>query len=415
MNDPSTSYERVRRLGITSWSIAGLLLIVAGFVWLLYVVRILWPPLVLAGAVVYLMSPLVDRMQKWRIHRLIGSFVAYLLFLGLGVLVGFLVVPIIGDQLAEFSDRIPQLVDDVGVFLVDLGERLGLSVGAGSALDTLQEWLADFFDQERIQQTVGQLGTFARTGLDVLIVLALGPVLAFYLLVDLPGFKERARRLLPDQVRPEVVHVVSQVGRVVGGFVRGQLLVALIVGVLSSLGLALLGVPFWLLIGMIAGFLNVVPFIGPFAGGVLAALVSLVFKDFSTALWSVVMFTAVQQFDNHVVSPNILKKRVQLNPVFILLALLLGGSIGGFFGLLVAVPMAAALRVVFGHVWRTRVLEESWDEAAEAMITEYEPPGGEGLVGRLRRVGDAQERNIASTGNGVEQRDVQEEPDSPGE
>lgn len=406
MNDPSTFYERIRRLGITSWSIAGIFLVLVGIVWALYSVRILWPPLVLAGAVVYLMSPLVDRMHKWRIHRLIGSFVSYLLFIGIGVLLGFLVVPIIGDQLAEFSDRIPQLIDDIGVFLVDLGEGLGLSVGVGSALDTLQEWLVDFFDQERIQQMLGQLGTFARTGLDVLIILALGPVLAFYILVDLPGFKERAQRLVPDPARPEVVHVVSQVARVVGGFVRGQLLVALIVGVLSSLGLALLGVPFWLLIGLIAGFLNVIPFIGPFAGGLLAAIVSLVFRDVGTAIWSVVMFTAVQQFDNHVISPNVLKSRVQLNPVFILLALLLGGSIGGFFGLLIAVPAAAALKVLVGHVWRTRVLGESWDEAAEAMITEYEPPGS--LVGRLRRAGDAA---VASdTGNAVEPED-DPEPD----
>lgn len=381
-----------------------MLLVLAGLVWLLYFVRILWPPLVLAGAVVYLMSPLVDRLHKWRIHRLLGSFVSYLLFLGFGVLVGFLVVPVIGDQLAEFSNRIPQLVDDVGVFLVDLGERLGLSVGVGSALDTLQEWLADFFNEERIQQMLGQVGTFARAGFDVLIILALGPVLAFYLLVDLPGFKERARLLVPKRARPEVVHVVSQVARVVGGFVRGQLLVALIVGVLSSVGLALLGVPFWLLIGLIAGFLNVIPFIGPFAGGFLAAVVSLVFRDMGTALWSVVMFTAVQQFDNHVISPNILKSRVQLNPVFILLALLLGGSIGGFFGLLVAVPVAAALRVVLGHVWRTRVLEESWDEAAEAMITEYEPPRRDSLVGRLRRAGESGEGPAVSG---------DEEPDDP--
>ena len=411
MNVSATPYERLRRLGIMSWSVVGLFVVLAGFVWMLFVVRIVWPPLVLAGAVVYLMSPLVDRLQKWRIHRLLGSFVSYLLFVGTGVLVGFLVVPIIGDQLAEFSDRVPQLVDDVGVFLVDLGERLGLSVGAGSAVDTLQEWLADFFDQERVQQTLSQLGTFARTGLDVLIVLALGPVLAFYILVDLPGFKDRARRLVPEASRPEVVHVVSQVARVVGGFVRGQLLVALIVGILSSLGLALLGVPFWLLIGLIAGFLNVIPFIGPFAGGLLAAIVSLVFKDFSTALWSVAMFTAVQQFDNHVISPNILKSRVQLNPVFILLALLLGGSVGGFFGLLIAVPVAAALRVVLGHMWRTRVLGESWDEAAEAMITEYEPPRRESLVGRLRRAGDAEARRTLAGMDGPENDETPDGPD----
>jgi hypothetical protein len=86
---------------------------------------------------------------------------------------------------------------------------------------------------------------------------------------------------------------------------------------------------------------------------------------------------------------------VQLNPVFILLALLLGGSLGGFFGLLVAVPVAAALRVIIGHIWRTRVLNESWDEAAKAMITEYEPPQRESLVGRRRKTAELGEDSVA--------------------
>jgi predicted PurR-regulated permease PerM len=129
-------------------------------------------------------------------------------------------------------------------------------------------------------------------------------------------------------------------------------------------------------------------------------VVSLVFRDVPTALWSVVMFTAVQQFDNHVISPNVLRSRVQLNPVFILLALLLGSSIGGFFGLLVAVPVAAAVRVIVGHLWRTRVLGESWDEAAQAMITEYEPPTRESLVGRRRRAAELEEESAADEADG---------------
>ena len=143
-------------------------------------------------------------------------------------------------------------------------------------------------------------------------------------------------------------------------------------------------------------------------GGTVTALVSLVFRDVNIAFWSVVMFTAIQQFDNHVISPNILKSRVQLNPAFILLALLLGGSIGGFFGLLIAVPVAAALRVIVGHVWRTRVLEESWDEAAGAMITEYEPPNRESLVGRLRRAGDVNVSDGSANAAGTEPEGPQE-------
>ncbi len=378
-------FDQIKRAGVASWSVVGALLLVAGLVWLAQTISVVWPPLVLAVALIYLLAPLVDLFQKWRIHRMIGSCLAYVLFAGLLVLIGFLIVPILQDQFAEFGSRVPQIIDDVGAFITDAGARFGFTVQFD--MQSVTEWSTTFFSPERIQEILGQAGQFARTGVQVLAVILLGPVLAFYILMDLPGVKQRSRNLLPERVRLEAVHVGVQVGRVVGGFVRGQLLVALIVGILSSIGLWALDVPFWLVIGMTAGLLNVIPFIGPFVGGGLAAMVSLIFKDVPTAIWSIVMFTAVQQFDNHVISPNVLRRRVQLHPVFILLALLLGGSLGGFFGLLIAVPVAAVLKVVVGHFWRTRVLGESWEEAAEAVAPEYVPPSRDSLVGRLRRVG----------------------------
>jgi predicted PurR-regulated permease PerM len=383
-------FEQLKRAGVASWSVVGALLLVAGLVWLIETISVVWPPLVLAVALIYLLSPLVDLLQRLKIHRLIGSCLSYLLFAGFLVLVGFLVVPVIQDQFAEFGTRVPQIVDDVDAFITNLGTRFGFSTTTFD-VQSILNWSSTFFSPERIQGIIGSIGAFARTGMQVLAVFVLGPVLAFYILMDLPAIRERTRALLPERIRAELVHVATQVGRVVSGFVRGQLLVALIVGVLSSIGLWLLGVPFWLVIGMTAGFLNIIPFVGPFAGAALAGMVSLLFNDVPTAIWSVVMFVAVQQFDNHVISPNILKKRVQLHPVFILLALALGASLGGFFGLLVAVPVAAVLKVVAGHFWRTRVLGESWEEAAEAVAPEYVPPSRDGLVHRLRRVGALEE------------------------
>jgi len=383
-------YEQIKRAGIVSWSVVGAILLLVALVWLAEAVRVVWPPLVLAVALIYLLAPLVDLLQRHHVHRLVGSCLSYLLFIGLMVLIGFLVVPIIQDQFQEFANRVPQIVDDVDAFMTDVGRRFGFTVNVLD-MQSIQQWAASFFSPERIQEILGQAGAFARTGMQVIAVFALGPVLAFYILMDLPGIKQRTRNLLPEQVRAEIVHVSTQVGRVMGGFVRGQLLVALIVGILSSIGLRILGVPFWLVIGMTAGLLNIIPFIGPWVGGALAGLLSLLFKDAATAIWSIAMFAAVQQFDNHVISPNILRKRVQLHPVFILLSLLLGASLGGFFGLLIAVPVAAVFKVVAGHFWRTRVLGESWEEAAEAVAPEYVPPGRESLMARLRRGGSMHE------------------------
>lgn len=378
--------EQIKNAGVAAWSVIGSILLLVAILWLMQAVAVIWPPLVLALAVIYLLAPLVDILHRWRIHRLIGSCLAYLVFAGLLVLLGFLVVPVIRDQILEFGAELPRIVADVSAFLADTAQRFGLKVVVPET-QTIQEWALSYFNADRVSEILSQAGAFAKTGMQVLAVFVLGPVLAFYILVDLPGIGARTRALIPETVRAETLHVSRQVARVVGGFVRGQLLVALIVGILSSIGLWILDVPFWLVIGMTAGLLNIIPFIGPWVGGALAGIVSLIFKDVTTGFWAVVMFALVQQFDNHVISPNILRRRVQLHPVFILLSLLLGASLGGFFGLLVAVPVAAVLKVVFGHLWRTRVLGESWEEAAEAVAPEYVPPSRDSLVRRIRRVG----------------------------
>src|SRR5690606_12285076 len=136
----------------------------------------------------------------------------------------------------------------------------------------------------------------------------------------------------------EVTYVANQLATALGSFVRGQLLVAFIVGVLSSLALYFLDLPFWLLIGITAGILNMVPFVGPFVGGALAAIVALFNGSVSQALWAIGLFTLIQQFDNHVVTPVVQRTRVNLSPLVIVLALVAGGALAGLLGVLLAVP-----------------------------------------------------------------------------
>jgi predicted PurR-regulated permease PerM len=202
----------------------------------------------------------------------------------------------------------------------------------------------------------------------------LAPVLAIYLLIDLERFKKRSLELTPPRQRNEVAYVSGEVGTALGSFVRGQLLVSLIVGIASSIGMWAIGLPFWLLIGIIAGFLNLIPFLGPVVGGALAALVALLNGDVWQAFWAVMIMIGVQQVDNHLITPMIQRARVNLSPLVIVLALIVGGSLAGLLGVLVAIPATAAIRIVVGHLWRTRVLGQSWEEASEAMIEVTEPP-----------------------------------------
>ncbi len=177
--------------------------------------------------------------------------------------------------------------------------------------------------------------------------------------------------------------VASQVATAMGSFVRGQLLVAIIVGVASSIGLWILDIPFWLIIGILSGILNLIPFAGPIVGGALAALVALLDGSVAKAVLAILIFTAIQQTDNHVITPLVQRTRVQLSPLVIVLALIVGGSLAGLLGVLVAVPLTAAVRIIAGHLWRTRILGQSWAEASSGMIERTPPP--ERLAGLRRR------------------------------
>jgi predicted PurR-regulated permease PerM len=134
--------------------------------------------------------------------------------------------------------------------------------------------------------------------------------------------------------------------------------VAAIVGVLCSVGLGIIGLRFWFLIGMIAGLFNVIPLVGPWVGGVPGVTIALTTGSPLQALLVVAVMVGVQQIDNHFITPQVMQRTVHLHPAVVILALVAGGSLGGFYGLLLAVPVAAVLKILVSHLWRTYVLDE---------------------------------------------------------
>jgi len=364
--------ERLRRLAYGIWSIVGFGVLLAALIWVASQVKIIWLPLAFAGGLVILLNPIVKALNRVAIPRVIAALFAFVVLGAFVTAIGFLIVPTIQTQSAEFGERLPEIYDETIQFLQETGDDLGFDLGPVWTSETIQEWIQDPNNQEAIQTILGGFGSGAGRLLagvaEVGVVVLLAPILAFYLLVDLPRTQRLAYQLTPPRLRDEVSHVSTQLSTALSSFVRGQLLVALFVGVLSSAVLFVLDVPFWLIIGMATGFLNLIPLVGPFFGAVLAASVSLLDGHLSTAIIAVVAFTIIQQLDNHVITPMVQRARVHLSPVIIVLALLMGGSLAGLLGVVIAVPTFTALRIVSGHLWRTRVLGESWAEASEAMM-----------------------------------------------
>ncbi|HJR90803.1 MAG TPA: AI-2E family transporter [Acidimicrobiia bacterium] len=387
--------ERLRRFALIVWSTIGVL----ALVWVLWRVadsiRIIWLPLAFAGGLTLILNPIVNAFERLGVPRLLGTIFSFVVLGGVVTATVVLLVPVVRQQASDFAAQLPNLYDTVVDWLHATSDSFGIDLGPVWTSETIREWIQDPANQETIQGVVGGFGSGAgrilRGVTETLAVTVLAPVLAFYMLMDATKFKQRSRELTPASHREEAVYLADQLTTALGSFVRGQLLVALFVGLFSSLGLWIIDVPFWLIIGMVAGVLNLVPFVGPFVGGALAAIVSLFNGSVSQALWAVAIFTLIQQVDNHVITPLVQRTRVNLSPLVIVLSLIVGGSIAGLLGVVIAVPAAAAIRILVGHLWRTRVLGESWHEATSAMIEHTERPDRIAGV-RRRRPPDDQQR-----------------------
>jgi predicted PurR-regulated permease PerM len=344
-------YERFVRIGIIAW--CGIGVIILGYLMLRLMVYVnpVVPPLLIAVAVVYLLNPLVSALERRGVARVAGAGIVYLLFLCIVALVVSLLVPLVTRQVSSVIDHFPDYLADGQALVRDVAARFGQEPNFRLDADHVRDWLSAGENRQAVTRYLTGLRSVTNSVISGLIIIVLGPVMAFYLLVDLPRLNRGAMALIPPGRREEIRGLMDRIGQAVGGFFRGQLLVALFVGVASSIGLWAIGLPFWLLVGMVAGIFNLVPLVGPFIGGGLAVIIALVSGQPLKAVWAALVLLVVQQIDNHLISPNVMGRTVQLHPVVVMLALLVGASFAGLFGMLVIVPLAAVVKIVFLFIW----------------------------------------------------------------
>ena len=381
----------MRRLGVGAWSIIGLLILAYIALWILLRIRVIFPPLVLALLIIYLLNPVVTRLHQRGVPRAIGAVLSYVVILGTLTLLVFLAVPFVSDQIDTFREDWPEFRTEIVQTIERTTDRLQDSLGTEidttnvacllgaeeTGADTPTSAECDRVTREFRDEIGHQAGRLTEIGfgvLEALLVFIIAPLLALYLLIDLPHLQRDFLHLVPPAQRDEVADLGSKVGRAVGGFFRGQLLVALFVGVLTSLGFWLIDLPFWLVIGAVAGFTNLIPLVGPFIGGGLGLIVGILSEGAGLGLKAALVALVVQQIDNHIVSPNVMKRAVQLHPVTVMLSILAGGTVASFWGVLLAVPAVAVAKILFGHLWVTRVLAEDASPFVAAAPDADAPP-----------------------------------------
>ncbi|MGH2727867.1 MAG: AI-2E family transporter, partial [Actinomycetota bacterium] len=327
------------------------------------------------------------------LRRGLGVAIIYVVFVAV-VAVGLsLLVPVIARQIGGFIDKLPDYVQDATRRINEFAANRGWDYRIDLSSDQIRQYVID--NREAIIGVLGGVRSFAFSLIHILITLVIGIILSIYILLDMPKIQRSVRSMLPESRRAEITELGDKVGNVLGGFFRGQLLVALFVGVASAVGLTIVKIPFAAVVGLIAGVFNLVPLIGPFIGAIPAVILALLDGHADRALYAALVLLAVQQIDNHVISPNVMARTVKLHPITVMLALLAAGSLFGIFGMLLIVPTVAAVKVIASYFWEKRSVRDAiaaaMPEGASAVFTEtldveVSESAGDGVVTEKRTV-----------------------------
>jgi predicted PurR-regulated permease PerM len=321
---------------------------------------------VTAGVIALILNPLVTAVQRARAPRGLAIAVVYAgFFLTLAAAATLLANPI-ADQFSSFRDDVPSIVDsaneslaDVQAYFDDRGIDIEVKRQGETALGTLQD---------RVVGGTGEVVSFGTDLLERLITAGFGVVLVFVLSIYMLIYGERigalARSVMPAGDGSREDDFPRRVVRAVGGYVRGQLLFSLAMGVGAGIGLYLFGVlgifpdgkTYALGFGAFFGLMELIPYVGPFLGALPPLIVAL-FQDPLTAVWVGLLFVALQQIEGHIVAPTVFGHALRINPLLVIFALLFGAELYGILGALVALPVAAVLRETVVYLREHTVLE----------------------------------------------------------
>lgn len=313
---------------------------------LLFTVRRVLTPFLLAAVIAYLGHPFVQSLEAKEVPRAWAIVLMYAIFAVFTLLLVFAILPSLARELEQIALLLPEQSRRLeGVFhnYVDTLERIRIP-------DALRELI-----NATLRRLEGVVTLIARRTADFLVGLfgqlfnlVLAPFLAFYILRDTDRLGEAALAWLPGEWRKNLYELLGRIDRVVGSFIRGQLIVSAIIGLMASIGLSLLGVKYALFLGMLTGIADIIPYFGPVVSAVPALALALI-QSPTTAIWVLILLVLVQQLEGSVLSPKIVGDQVDLHPLSVIFVVLVGGELFGILGMLVAVPAAATIKTISGY------------------------------------------------------------------
>ncbi len=311
---------------------------------LLYLLSSILTPFMLGALIAYLGNPLVKRLEKLKVPHLIAVILVFVLIFGGFILLIAILTPIVQIQAVAFLETLPDILAWIqDQFIPWMQQFINIS--------TLKATLTGSLSKTAAPIEVIVTSGYAIVGWAVNIVLT--PVVAFYLLRDWDSLCHRLSKALPKSIAPTVIQLAKQCDEVLSVFFRGQFLVMISLSFIYGIGLTLIGLKAGLIIGLVGGLLSIVPYLGATFVLVVASLSALVqFSTLHSVLLVLLVFLIGQGLEGYVLIPNLIGKRMGLHPVVVIFAIMAGGTLFGFFGILLALPAAAVIKVLLRFVNR---------------------------------------------------------------
>ncbi|MEB7831557.1 AI-2E family transporter [Staphylococcus xylosus] len=333
-------------------------------------------PIIVSVILYYLLNPLVNFMERYNISRLWGVIILFLLIVGVITLVINLLIPVIGSQFRSFGNNFPLYVDKVNQF-IDSVTKYSLISNFYSQIQEQLDALANKLPSMVSDYFNGfgsKVKNFAEAIVNVGVVIATTPFVLFFMLKDGHRFKEFSTKLMPPKFRKDFHDLLEKMSVQVGSYIQGQIIVSFCIGILLFIGYSIIGLDYSLILASIAAVTSVVPYIGPTIAISPAIIIALITSPIML-LKLIVVWTAVQFIEGHLISPNVMGKTLKIHPLTIIFILLSAGNLLGVVGVILGIPAYAILKVLVSHLYsmfKRRYNKYYGEDAGEYEITTHE-------------------------------------------
>jgi len=297
----------------------------------------------------YLLNPIINYLERHNISRGLGIILLYIVVFGIIIAISISFIPRLGNELKEVLMVLPSYFSTITDFFKDLYDKYYNLENISPIIENVEGLIFDNINrlQEVLLTSMTKLFTGVGSLLNRMISLVLIPILTFYFLKDKDKLINQVFLIIPKNKRSEIKELLTQIDKSLSQFVRGRLILAIYVGVATTVVLLILDINFAIVIGLLTGIADIIPYFGPFLGFVPAVLFA--FLDSATkGIWVAVIFILIQWVENNVLGPKIIGDTTGLHPITVLLSLIIAGNIYGVLGMVFVIPVVSILKILFG-------------------------------------------------------------------